>query len=444
MNKIIVDEATYKKIKKRKKCIYVSHDNILEGIDKKVLISNGNKEKKAKIKDKYVIDNFDALKNKLGKNSKYITPVDMKDNFEKLYVIEFKSSLKLFRKIILFILILGLLYVCKINIDRYNHQKFLNSLHETKQEEISYVIVEINPKLLMELKGNQINNFTCLNEDCKNVFNTINIKDKVINEAIEILYNTAIDKGINVSNGVKIFSQNEKIKEKVDNISYVTYKKITKEIENEYKKEIIDESEKTNFDNEKSYNEKLLEAYKKDKDYDKFYTCNLDNGDLECYITDRLFKKVGQNVDLTTLLEIVDGYQELMKVCDKFDIPYKSRGVEGGEILGIDKAYLSSIYISGSYRIVNNFSYSSNECNGCISISNGNMADASLNGDHYYVLPLNKLNLVNGTYKTKDIIQLDDDSQATSGASMKNFPEKEKTEEEINAEYEMYYGNKNN
>lgn len=439
MKKIIVDEKTYKRAKK-KKCIYVSHENYIKNIDKKVIISNGNKGKKVKIKKTYEAENLELLKAKLGSKFKYVTS-NIEKSDDKVYGIEFKSSLKLFRKIILFILILGLLYVCKINIDKYNNKKLLNNLQKTKQEEISYVIVEINPKLLLELKGNQINNFTCLNEDCKNVFNTIDIKDKDINEAIEILYNTAIDKGIDVSNGVKIFSQNEKIKEKVNSISYVIYEKINEETENKYKEEIIDETEKMNFNNEKSYNEKLLEIYKKDKEYGKNYTCNINDGNLECYITDRLFKKVGQNVDLTTLLEILDGYQELMKVCDKFDIPYKSSGVEGGELLGIDKVYLSSMYISDSYRTVNNFSYNDNECNGCISISNGNMADASLNGDHYYVLPLNKLNLVNGTYKEEDVQMLDDDSE---GESMTGEPARELTDEEIQKEYERFYGNSNN
>ncbi len=442
MKKIILDEVTYKKVRKRKKCIYVSKENIIEDIDKKVIISNGTKEKKVKVKNKYELDNFDILKNRLGKKTKFIRPLDIKNDDKKIYVIEFKHSLKLFRKIILFFFILGLLYIGKINLDRYNHQKFLSNLQKTKQDEISYVIVEINPRLLIELKGNQINNFTCLNEDCKNVFNAVDIKDKAINDAIETLYDTARDKGINVNNGVKIFSQNEKIKEKVDNISYVTYEKITEEIENKYKNEIIDEKEQEYFNNEKSYAEKLFETYKKDKDYGKNYTCNFDNGKLECYITTKLFQKIGQPQDLTNLLEILDGYQELMKVCDKFDILYKSSGVEGGELLGIDKVYLSSMYISGSYRTVTNFSYGNNECNGCINMSNGNMGDTLLEGNHFYVLPLNKLNLVNGTYKTGDIRMLDDNN--VGGESMKDFPKEDKTEEQINKEYEMFYGNANN
>ncbi len=48
MKKIILDDITYKTIKKKKKCIYASYENITEGIhsEDQVIVATDAKEKR--------------------------------------------------------------------------------------------------------------------------------------------------------------------------------------------------------------------------------------------------------------------------------------------------------------------------------------------------------------------------------------------------------------
>ncbi len=68
---------------------------------------------------------------------------------------------------------------------------------------------------------------------------------------MNILYNRAKEKGIDVTNGVKAYSTNTNIQEKIENIEYSTYQNISKEEEKELIAEVIDDSSINYTENKK-------------------------------------------------------------------------------------------------------------------------------------------------------------------------------------------------
>lgn len=426
MKKIILDDITYKAVKKKKKCIYASYENITEGIHSKdsVLVATDSKEKKTKVVNTYQAKNLDELKTSLKKKAKNIYPKNLEDKNEEIYALEFKSSLKIVRKLLLLLLIILLLFLgihfIKIKMKEYQTNQALKEINKVKVNEISYVFVEINPKMLMELKGNKVVNHACLNEDCMTVFDGLEIINKDLEQVIDTLYNKAKEVGINVTNGVTVSSTNANIKEKLEKIDYVTYTKINKEEEQKLMTEVIDHKEIVNSSHKKSYNEELLEAYKKDKDYGNTYTCNIDNGELSCYITEKFYNKLGRDAEsISDVLTLVDEIRDLMALFDKFGIKYTTTGVEGAELIGLDKLVLDKIYLNGDYHKWGNGSVSHNTISmdggssgdvfsykASIMLDNYDLGEAGMLGYDYHVLPLNKLNLVDSSYSESDVISI--------------------------------------
>lgn len=427
MKKIILDGITYKTVKKRKKCIYASYENITLDIEPKasILVASDSKEKKAKVVNTYQSKNLEELKTNLGKNAKNIYPKNLEDKNEEIYAIEFKSSFKIMRKILLLVLLIILLFLgihfTKVKMKEHQTNQTLKEINKVKTNEISYVFIEINPKMVVELKGNIVIDHACLNEDCMTVFESLEIKNKDLEQVINTLYNKAKEEGIDVTAGVSVSSTNASIKEKLEKIDYVIYQQINKEEEQKLMTEVVDHKEIINSNHKKSYNEELLEAYKKDKDYGNTYTCSINNNELSCYITEEFYNKLGKDTEsISDVLALVDQTIDLMSVFDKFGIKYTTTGVEGAELIGLDKMILDKIYLNGDYRSWGNGSISSNtismdggSSNGIVSsykasicLDNYDLGDAGMLDYDYHVLPLNKLNLVDSSYRDSDVITL--------------------------------------
>ena len=98
MCELIIDNETFKKLKKYKKVIYLQSDdnNISELKDKsKVTVINKdtNKTLAREIKKVYKYNNYKDLKDSLNKKIKYISPKNYEEvysNDENIVVVEFK------------------------------------------------------------------------------------------------------------------------------------------------------------------------------------------------------------------------------------------------------------------------------------------------------------------------------------------------------------------
>lgn len=422
MKEIKLDLENFKNIKKKKKCIYVTNDNITNHINSndKVLLITENKSQKRTVKRTYEAKNITELKEKLGKKVKYLYPNNI-DNNNLVYAIEFKRKINIFIMILLGILLvifmLLMLNLIKIKISNYNTNKLIEEINTVKENEISYVFVEINPKIVLELEGDKVINKSCLNEDCITTFNDLNLENKNINETIDILYNKAKDSGFDTSN-VTISSANPSIEEKVANIEYSTYQNINKEEEKELMNEVIDNTSISNSDNKLNYNEGLLEVYKSDSAYGSIYTCSIENNDLACYIAEDFYQELSRDtISLNEMLLQFDKVIDFMALLDKFNIQYTTSGIEGAGVIGLDKITLDQIYVNGGYRSWGNISISSNSISvdgsgnasttadgAVIQLDDYDLGEAMLYGYDYHVLPLNKLNLVDCSYNASDVI----------------------------------------
>ena len=422
MQEIKLDLENFKNIKKKKKCIYVTNDNITDYINSnnKVLLVTENKNQKRKVKRTYEAKNIMELKEKLGKKVKYLYPSDI-DNNNLVYAIEFKRKINIFififLGILLVIFMLLMLNLIKIKISNYNTNKLIEEINTVKENEISYVFVEINPKIVLEFEGDKVIDKSCLNEDCITTFNDLDLENKNINETIDILYNKAKDSGFDTSN-VTISSANPSIEEKVANIEYSTYQNINKEEEKELMNEVIDNTSISNSDNKLNYNEELLEVYKSDSAYGSIYTCSIENNDLACYITEDFYQELSRDtISLNEMLLQFDKVINFMALLDKFNIQYTTSGIEGAEVIGLDKITLDQIYVNGAYRSWGNISISSSSISvdgsgnasttadgAVIQLDDYDLGEAMMYGYDYHVLPLNKLNLVDCSYNASDVI----------------------------------------
>ena len=106
-----------------------------------------------------------------------------------------------------------------------------------------------------------------------------------------------------------------------------------------------------------------------------------------------------------------------MALLDKFNIQYTTSGIEGAEVIGLDKITLDQIYVNGAYRSWGNISISSNSISvdgsgnasttadgAVIQLDDYDLGEAMMYGYDYHVLPLNKLNLVDCSYNASDVI----------------------------------------
>ena len=275
-----------------------------------------------------------------------------------------------------------------------------------KSSKVSYVMVEINPKLMLMVVDDKIVDMQCLNDDCKEKFE-VNVLDKNINTAIETLYDAAKRQGFDVSNGILVSSTDSNISKALEKIDYVNYKKIDAKDEKVTLEQLREDDFKDNSVEE--YNDKLLQFYKKDIDYNSVYTCNFD-GILTCYITESFAAELPTEIPLLNRFSYNLKFQRLMNTLDKFNVEYESMVTN---VEGLD--YFKANGVTGIK--FNNFMhqfgvsyYTGNESDRNFSNANNIVLEATLengtDGYAYKTLALSKFELVSKTYNESDIVVL--------------------------------------
>ena len=351
---INVDNEIFKRIKKYKRTIYIISSEELSLQEKqKVIISNNktNKKIKRKIVKVYPQNNLDELKKQLKKKSKYIYPTNI-DNNHKITAVEFKYNKKIFRKILLFILLVFLSWFLVLSISNFisemKDKKIKSVLNDLEKDKISYLFVEINPSFVLTVKGNIVTDIACLNDDCLIFYDDIDVKDKNINDSIDSLYNLSKEKGFNVSGGVKV-KTTEKIDIKKEDYISVEY------IDNNAKKELLSNIKNNEIIKEvnDNYYANLWEELKKDNDYGKVYECSMNNDELECYIKKDFVihtyddEKASSITDIVTITkiwstEIIPNLNRLERVLKKFGVQ-----VDADDTLGFMVNPIGYVYIDG-------------------------------------------------------------------------------------------------
>lgn len=276
-----------------------------------------------------------------------------------------------------------------------------------KSSKVSYVMVEINPKLMLTVVDNKIVDMQCLNDDCKEKLE-IDILDKNISAAIEILYDEAKKQGFNVSKGVLVSSTDSEILNAFENVDYVNYKKIDGKEENSTLEQLKEE-ENFKDNSAEEYNNKLLQLYKKDIDYNSVYTCNFE-GILTCYITESFAAELPTEISLLNRFSYNLKFQRLMNTLDKFNVEYESMVTD---VEGLDYFKANGVTGIKFNNLMHQFGvsyYTGNESDRNFSNANNIVLESTLengtDGYAYKTLPLSKFELVSKTYNESDTVVL--------------------------------------
>lgn len=309
-----------------------------------------------------------------------------------------------------FILILGIgcfIFFYSNQLSKKNLEEFKESIQELQKEEVSYMIVEINPKAILEIVDGKVISKGCLNSDCLNIFQDIDFIGKDIKSVIELMYNKAKEKGIDVKDGVKVSSTNEKIKEYVKEIEYVDYKTIDSKEEKQQLEQVIDNDKIKNEEKKEDYQEKLLKEYKNDSDHGELYTCSLINNEVACYITEEFDSELSKDLDSNyNLYDFYQTSQKLERVLNKFDIKYDYKKTYN--INNVTEIYMNN----EPYLIGSNYTSASTTIGIGIEAETKvneykNTAISVIKNDETYLLPITKLDLITLKYNESDLIQFD-------------------------------------
>ena len=364
--KINVSKIEFRKIKSGKQTVLVRLNNSEDfkkiknnsKITLQVKVDRFNK----KVNDIKFYSNLDELsknveKKELGfkkkENFDYNSLIENYNNYDiKKYgfvVIEFKKKKHIFRKILLvIILLLFVKYFINNFITNIKINKFKDSINNIEKEKISYAFIEINPSFVLAIKNGKVNDVACLNDDCIEIYNEIDVKGKTIDESVNNLYKLSKEKGYDTSNGVKIKTTDKiEIKKKdyisIEYIDSSTKSNLLSNIKN-------NEQIKNSNDN---YYANLWEELKKDKDYGIVYECNMNNEELECNIkrdfaihsyTDEESKSMTDKITIARLwnTEITPKLSKIARVLKKFNVEV---GVDNE--LGFIINPIGYIYING-------------------------------------------------------------------------------------------------
>ncbi len=290
-----------------------------------------------------------------------------------------------------------------INGDKY--KKIVNDINKDREE---LVFIEINPKLVLSIKNNKVKSAVCLNNDCDSIIDEITVVGKELSEAVNIIYDKSYEKGFNTEEGVKMYSTYS-----IDTKGFAEYVHFEL-IDSDKEKELLDNKE-ISVDN-KEYEKNLLNELKKDKDYDKVYTCSL-NEELECHI----MLETGINDDSDYDMDTYEKYEfinnlftgtttKIMSTLKKFGFDVKDNKVI---ISGIKYGYMplfTSIYngVTTKYKnalvaeIIDVFDPSI--CSsGYVSYDEDGECK---NKDGYYIIELNKVDISKGAFAGSDITEI--------------------------------------
>lgn len=323
---------------------------------------------------------------------------------------------------ILVFLIYSFMYYKRIKDSKEQTHKFIEEYNElVEQEQVSYVIIEINPKAVLEVINNKVVNLGCLNEDCENIFN-IDVINKDLDETIEILYQTAKENGVDVSNGVKVSSVNNDIEKEVSVLEYANYQTINLEEEKEWLSKVRDNKNILNHTAKYYYNNKLLEFYQNDSDYGDVYTCKIVKEEISCYITAKFERELPYDITLTNRFSYNEKHQKLMDTLAKFNIEYQNKiedveGIDLFRVNNIEKIKINNEWykVGGSYHEKDSFYKGNNN------IVLNSILESGSYGYSFTTLPLSKLNLISLNYNENDLVVLKNYHSVT--ISMPNSPE---------------------
>lgn len=255
--------------------------------------------------------------------------------------VDIKSNKKhIFRKILLGLLVIVLLLFIISRISNFitniKINKFRDNISSIEKEKISYVFIEINPSLVLTMKNGKVSDVACLNDDCIEIYNDIDIKGKSIDESIDNLYNLSKEKGYDVSNGVKVKTTDKiEVKEK----EHISIEYIDNTTKNELLSNIKNNEDIKNNNND-NYYANLWEELRKDEDYGIVYECNMNNEELECYIKKDFVISThdgSKNVVDATMVwsEMHNNLNRIYRVLKKFGINVKEDGLIYNNPIGI-------------------------------------------------------------------------------------------------------------
>ena len=304
---------------------------------------------------------------------------------------------KVIKIVILIILVLLLLiissHIIKNTITKIQVNNIKKDLDEISSYKVSYVILEINPKILLEITNDIVTNKTCLNKDCEESLTDLDLNGKNLKVATTTFYEEATSKGFDTSNGVTVSTSDSNFKEEIEELEYVNYNVITKEEENDVLNELNIKEEILNKKNE--YNKKLIDIYKKDSDYDKYYSCDEENNDVKCYITSKFEKELSELFVITNLNTIINNARNLNRILDKFNVKYEYQNSFGvKDIIAIEA---NGTYLSFG----NDYQISSSDSDGSYHSIHYNFPYLDLDDS---LLPLIKFNLIDSSYDVNDLI----------------------------------------
>ena len=381
MKKIIeIDEKKYKEIKKNK-LLKIDVGDTKEYKNKDIVcIKNKNKFMKRKIKN--VLDDSIILQKKI----------------------------RIYQIVLMLILVIILFIVCKKVIVSVFDNRVKDNINKLREDEISVVIVDINPSIYFKVKNDTIIDTKCLNEDCENLINNLDYDDtykdpngKSLVDVINLIYEEAKKQGYDTSNGITVSSSNPSIEVIVENINDATFNKIDVNEEMDIIKDVEDikEVELT----KEEYNNQLLNELQKDSsDYGKTFSCSIIDGQVKCYMIEYdndILSEFGFNEAVEYIKTLYDNAFTFRRLLNKFDIKFND-----------DDGPINSIYLNNKqYHYTSVMVSNLNDCNNVRQESITVYRSLTISKDEpngiFLYLPFSKVELLTQTYDLNDVIFVD-------------------------------------
>lgn len=309
---------------------------------------------------------------------------------------------------IIIILVVGYMIFNSIKLKNIKNQAsdFIKDNQEVLDNEVFYSIVSINPKIVFEIKGELVIDYSCINGDCENVIKNLKFENKSLTDAINDFYNETKNLGFDVSNGVTVSSSSSKIKSIIKSENYINFETISSSDEKEILKDVLNNDNIKNQTSKKDYLNKLLETYKKDSYYNDLYSCNIVSDNLECYITEKFEQKLPSEISFENMNYYNEYHYKLMNILDKFNIEYdvateEVEGISSFSITHVNKIKMNDKWydLGGNYLDSSRTGISNNNI---VIKMNPTTTEYEGIGD-FETIPLNKINLIDLSYNNSDI-----------------------------------------
>lgn len=417
---LYVDEQTFKEFKKKKKIILLQNNSEIGRFSEKsrVLIINEKNNRRILRKVNKVYDSKELID---SKKHKYIVPRNWKndsDTKEKLGAIEFKGKLRIVTKFLLLLLIIVLLFIFYNFIKGLISQAVIADAMDYKREEEVIVFVDINPSIALKIKNETVIEAICLDQDCEDLLEKMeydyddDINNQKLTKVLIDFYDGAKEFGYDVSNGINVSSSSSAVEALVYDVKEVKYNHISVTEEENILNEnnvqfVVSELSK------EDYNNKLLEKLQNDPDYGNSYTCNINNGEVKCYMVDfmaEIMAEFGQQSLIGKLAELEAIYFKFKNLLEKFDFDYK---------IDTDQSIINITLGNGIvFDYADKYVYVVNDGNNgvaatiditnCLSYKIYNLGNNNkVLEDKMYLLPFTKVELLTKTYDKKDVILVD-------------------------------------